>query len=314
MPLVFSADARRQAAFERIQNDTLEVLAYPAVEDALEEQGSLLARALESAFVVPKVAGRLCMPPEQLDTDNIGIHPILFSELRMPAFPVMDFLSPADKALVQDEERLLSGFQSKHQEKQIGRWATIKSIENQDPHVQILGMATDKTEPPTIILARPIVKIRTTSILGASKLALGGLMAHEMDHGLKIRDIDEIFVLRSLLLKSAADRQYAAATAVLFERLAYEVTEKIMSSQAEPPVSASYIYRSISGLSPEEAALAVKAFLPKIAIAGRPRQHDIHLSAIMAGVLTKTFGDGSDMPTPAEIKAYQSANLVNAAT
>ena len=94
---IMALNGSREHYFNDLRGQTLNLLVQVDAQESLEGQSEEVGRALESSFVIPRKSGMLVLPPEQLPTNNIGVHPVLSSEVRLPGYRSRDLLRPEDR-------------------------------------------------------------------------------------------------------------------------------------------------------------------------------------------------------------------------
>lgn len=79
-----SSERRRQEAYDSIVETTVEILQQPSVQCQLGGSAQLAIDLLQSSFYIPRDHASLDLPEEQLDQNNVGIHPLLSTDAFFP--------------------------------------------------------------------------------------------------------------------------------------------------------------------------------------------------------------------------------------
>lgn len=308
-----SREERREALFNDLREPAIDALQQDYVAERLGQTGLELVEALESSFVLPRQEDQLIMPEEQIYTDNIGIHPILYTE-DLPGTSLGAMLRGDN---LRDLQSLLSP----------ARFQTLlrQPLEH-SLNVSMLDLWSDDHPTGWMRLIPASLKVknrighddedyevysRPTIFFVRAQLLLGrwkqnmcpALVVHEVDHALKAEHMDENEL--GPILRDHQDDKRVMRAAVTLERSAYWVIANMLTSPTESAIDFGHLARAIKGLSPEEAAVYIDGH--KKRYKGRDRLRERSLSAL---ALSEVFGNGSPIPSDQEIKAYAAIGAI----
>lgn len=311
----FDANVRREQAHAMYVETALDVLARPAVADALGERAVEMAGLIGDSFVVPRVDDMLVLPANQKNTANVGVHPVTRLERTMPALDYAEWLRADDQALVSEADadewtKLVEG----------SRLASRQSLDDlrlpriDDPYTVRANTPFALPDGRWVALrGRGIVMIRTGTYNArrASDLLMTAAIVHEFDHARPSARSNE-YDLRAIQ-ERAKKPQKAAANLVNRERTAYAVTAKVLSVIEDAVDVRDTVEARLKGLSPEEAGMTLAemvrpAFWDRFMPLSERRLYTVAAGAMH---LTRRFGNGSPTATRAEVTAYQRAQLIH---
>lgn len=294
---MLSSNIQRFEAFSYLRDVTCEALAEPAVQDRLGERGKEITSAFDTAFPIERHLGRLMLPQDQLNEDNIGIHPLVRSDLTLPN-PYHYLSNPAPDSATSNLTKMSHG----------SIRGTLMYPFILASHIEAAAICLPKKStlkpselPRSLILVSPWVHKASPPVTAA-------IMAHEVDHALAGR---EATASANPDLDIHGDPYKTA-----LERRAYPISALILEGSGAMPhdISADGLANMMRGLPPEAAATQLMKFGRKYVKSksmDELRIKGIASHAYGAMALTAVFGNGSPMPTTDEVTAYKTAGLIH---
>lgn len=310
-----SADTLRNDAHQQWVETSVEVLNRPAIADALGEYGVAIITILENSYMAPRRWGQLVVPAEQLDSNNLAVHPIINSDIRLPRRKGIEWLRPDDRKFVEGEFPELvrkwhipeddeSVFDAIHDRNSPDRFNTLH-VQYSANMLAVGGLAMVPAANRMLLTAHTIYFSQLP------KVVMTALMAHETDHAHVMNELLKPVPLidQGLLGFSEEDRRRRSTH---IERSSYALQYTItQAAKLDTPLTEPTIADRIQHMHPTEAGLWLKSLIHhNLPIDAKYFERFISLTAAGAVAMTRVFGAGSPLPTTAEVEGYQAMGLL----
>lgn len=286
--------------------DTIEVLESPAVSDVLGSHALALAGMLADSFVPPRRGGELIVPDRELQTENLAVHPVLATELRMPVWGGLAWLRPADRELLarQRPDVYAEWADAESLElKPASRWQSLRHPDGIMPHVPIaFDVVGEDGDDPLVLTDRTMMLMRTPMVGLCGALTRAAVIAHEADHAWRVRE--QLSGPDYATYQRRRDPFEWGRMRVGLEIPAYGITYAVTSAQKPDWPSVSAVAAGYRHMSAQEAGERAGARRHG------PNLRDLHALAVTALALSQVFGDGSPQATDDEVTAYRAAGLI----
>jgi hypothetical protein len=310
---IIPSEAARHAAFQTIRENALDAMSNPGVSARLGEVAGELLNETEAMFYVPRHGDKVALPENELDHENIGLHPVLRRDITLPdvqAFALrlgrhsMDDLAAIDPTSAQVSEIVAIKPFRPHGKSL--RNITDQPLFNMSPLVH--NVPVNKATGREAFIATP------RALLGSFKLEklpppqIAAALGHYIEYLIVHEEL--VSSLQTNLPHANPDNQVAGwQYRTTIERSAYYVAGEILeANKVKPTVPLDDAKGLIRDLGPQEAGEALAGITSHEEI-GRPPVP----AYIAATAISQKFGTGelTAYAQPDEATAYQHAGLLH---